>query len=394
MVYGRAVYYERLHRLLDTFNIQPFTANQGGDITTPYETTKTPSDWGVCESRRGQGHGDGLRDDHIVLGGVDAVLRVRAHGAVRHAGPGRNQQTCKEKLFLTTRVQTHNYFYNVVPICLDSQSRMEYKHSIFICSPNENVTKTSGGACPQISPGAGVIPALIAKSSICYDPLIYVGMNTQFRQSIKRFFGIHRKGASQTEKGYDNTLMSPVPRHSRVNDTQRQPHSETRELSVLREHKLSLEVKNSGETHVHEDRGDRGPEVPRDDERSSVLDMINNDTSAFMKRPREGTEAGVDGPHDVLSNEGFPNRKSGRPASKTGMNVIKSKIKHSHSLDLSATPKECGKRKLSVENGADGGSFSKINILRKIFTSSNLNRGDGFETFLCEESHDDSGDQM
>uniref|UniRef100_A0A1B0CMJ6 G-protein coupled receptors family 1 profile domain-containing protein n=2 Tax=Lutzomyia longipalpis TaxID=7200 RepID=A0A1B0CMJ6_LUTLO len=30
-----------------------------------------------------------------------------------------------------------------------------------------------------ISPGAAVLPALIAKSSICYNPIIYVGMNTQ-----------------------------------------------------------------------------------------------------------------------------------------------------------------------------------------------------------------------
>ncbi|XP_068632044.1 parapinopsin-like [Battus philenor] len=59
-----------------------------------------------------------------------------------------------------------------------------------------------------ISPGAGVIPALIAKSSICYDPLIYVGMNTQFRQSIRRFFSVHGKGNSQTDKGCHNTILT------------------------------------------------------------------------------------------------------------------------------------------------------------------------------------------
>lgn len=30
-----------------------------------------------------------------------------------------------------------------------------------------------------IGPGMAVLPALIAKSSICYNPLVYVGMNTQ-----------------------------------------------------------------------------------------------------------------------------------------------------------------------------------------------------------------------
>lgn len=30
-----------------------------------------------------------------------------------------------------------------------------------------------------ISPSFTILPALIAKSSICYNPIIYVGMNTQ-----------------------------------------------------------------------------------------------------------------------------------------------------------------------------------------------------------------------
>lgn len=30
-----------------------------------------------------------------------------------------------------------------------------------------------------ITPSLAVLPALIAKSSICYNPLIYVGMNSQ-----------------------------------------------------------------------------------------------------------------------------------------------------------------------------------------------------------------------
>uniref|UniRef100_A0A182R9Y6 G-protein coupled receptors family 1 profile domain-containing protein n=1 Tax=Anopheles funestus TaxID=62324 RepID=A0A182R9Y6_ANOFN len=37
-----------------------------------------------------------------------------------------------------------------------------------------------------IGPGLAVLPALIAKSSICYNPIIYVGMNTQFRAAFWR----------------------------------------------------------------------------------------------------------------------------------------------------------------------------------------------------------------
>ncbi|XP_049769023.1 pinopsin-like [Schistocerca cancellata] len=34
-----------------------------------------------------------------------------------------------------------------------------------------------------VSPGLAVVPALVAKSSICYNPLIYVGLNTQVRRA-------------------------------------------------------------------------------------------------------------------------------------------------------------------------------------------------------------------
>uniref|UniRef100_A0A182NFH8 G-protein coupled receptors family 1 profile domain-containing protein n=1 Tax=Anopheles dirus TaxID=7168 RepID=A0A182NFH8_9DIPT len=37
-----------------------------------------------------------------------------------------------------------------------------------------------------IGPGLAVLPALVAKSSICYNPIIYVGMNTQFRAAFGR----------------------------------------------------------------------------------------------------------------------------------------------------------------------------------------------------------------
>ncbi|XP_058824917.1 vertebrate ancient opsin-like [Topomyia yanbarensis] len=42
------------------------------------------------------------------------------------------------------------------------------------------------GPAEVISPALGVLPALIAKSSICYNPIIYVGMNTQYRAAFSR----------------------------------------------------------------------------------------------------------------------------------------------------------------------------------------------------------------
>lgn len=41
-----------------------------------------------------------------------------------------------------------------------------------------------------ISPAMGVIPSIFAKTTICYNPIIYVGLNTQFRQAIDRFLGV------------------------------------------------------------------------------------------------------------------------------------------------------------------------------------------------------------
>ena len=37
------------------------------------------------------------------------------------------------------------------------------------------------GPSDLITPQMAVLPALIAKSSICYNPIIYIGLNTQVR---------------------------------------------------------------------------------------------------------------------------------------------------------------------------------------------------------------------
>lgn len=55
------------------------------------------------------------------------------------------------------------------------------------------------GPSDSISPGMAIIPALIAKSSICYNPLIYVGMNTQYRAALKRMRGIDLANVDNSE---------------------------------------------------------------------------------------------------------------------------------------------------------------------------------------------------
>lgn len=44
------------------------------------------------------------------------------------------------------------------------------------------------GDASNITPGLAVMPALVAKSSICYNPVIYVGLNTQVSYSYVLFF--------------------------------------------------------------------------------------------------------------------------------------------------------------------------------------------------------------
>ncbi|KAB0799483.1 hypothetical protein PPYR_07363 [Photinus pyralis] len=49
------------------------------------------------------------------------------------------------------------------------------------------------GAKNSITPAMGVIPAILAKSSVCYNPVIYVAFNTQFRHSWMQMFSKARR---------------------------------------------------------------------------------------------------------------------------------------------------------------------------------------------------------
>ncbi|XP_015593931.1 parapinopsin [Cephus cinctus] len=49
------------------------------------------------------------------------------------------------------------------------------------------------------SPEVALLPAILAKSSICYNPIIYAGLNTSFLRSLKKLFGIRDAGGATRE---------------------------------------------------------------------------------------------------------------------------------------------------------------------------------------------------
>ncbi|XP_063235518.1 rhodopsin-like [Bacillus rossius redtenbacheri] len=66
-----------------------------------------------------------------------------------------------------------------------------------------------------VTPGLAVVPALVAKSSICYNPVIYVGLNTQFRSAWRKLLG--QTGSADVSQepggggGNEQTALSPPP---------------------------------------------------------------------------------------------------------------------------------------------------------------------------------------
>nr|BAQ54715.1 opsin, pteropsin type [Orthetrum albistylum] len=66
------------------------------------------------------------------------------------------------------------------------------------------------GDASLISPGVAVVPALMAKSSICYNPVIYVGLNTQFRSAWHKLLGVRAISETSQELGGEHTaVLSP-----------------------------------------------------------------------------------------------------------------------------------------------------------------------------------------
>ncbi|XP_023954186.2 parapinopsin-like [Bicyclus anynana] len=275
-----------------------------------------------------------------------------------------------------------------------------------------------------VSPGAGVIPALVAKSSICYDPLIYVGMNTQFRQSIKRIFGIHsRRGGSQTDRCYNNTMLSPAHKPSGYNDITVRYNSETitsitprkknniiedsenhsismtvnevgrppgklYELCTIQEAKTNSEAEKSGDTVDDEESctsNKKFDEVCAESWKtmkvpSPVVTMVDSQRFLFTRAPNGDTKESPSVDKALIDFSEFK--------------VTKRPLKNSYSLDLGGVATEGRRRKFSIETKLETFSpskiFSKERVVSKLFDSDS--RHDSAKSYLCANEGDCSDD--
>ncbi|KAJ0176245.1 hypothetical protein K1T71_008419 [Dendrolimus kikuchii] len=280
-----------------------------------------------------------------------------------------------------------------------------------------------------VSPGAGVIPALVAKSSICYDPLIYVGMNTQFRQSIKRIFGIHTKGKnSQTEKGY-NTVMSPAhklsslntrynsseissaPKNSKernaaqneeipeiITNEYQKSYSRNHELCTIQENKTASDMERSGESAFDNESSSNkdmdmfGESCKVLNERSPVLTFMDSERLLFSKIKK--VEDARDISRNVYGNEAYEVTDEKEVSCKIENEVQSAKklsmMRQSYSLDFSKISSENKKRKLSVETKLE--SFMQIKeTISKLFDQDGKQRQDNFKSYLCTDEKSDTG---
>ncbi|XP_052749296.1 pinopsin-like [Galleria mellonella] len=293
-----------------------------------------------------------------------------------------------------------------------------------------------------ISPGAGVIPALVAKSSICYNPLIYVGMNTQFRQSIKRIFGMHNnKMQSQTEKGH-NTTLSPTHKTSGTNEantcynstetmisvsskkhikdkkivfndelsenikTENRFYQKDLELCTIQENRSRSDLERSDDT-IYEDSTHNnkkfqlfGPSCKLFQKRSPGVTIIDKEHLIFSKTKLKDDENDAsDEMTNAYGNEGYVEHTTdtlNENTYRTEYEKIKSQkeIKRSFSLDLNIVSYENKKRKMSIESKfeaiAQPKGFIKDGIMGKLFDQDT----NQFKTYLCsiENQNTDSAD--
>ncbi|KAF7410486.1 hypothetical protein HZH68_004867 [Vespula germanica] len=65
------------------------------------------------------------------------------------------------------------------------------------------------------SPSVAVLPALLAKSSICYNPIIYAGLNAQFPRSLKKILGIRdiQTGTNGSQQTALTTINKQEQKH-------------------------------------------------------------------------------------------------------------------------------------------------------------------------------------
>ncbi|XP_059484611.1 parapinopsin-like isoform X2 [Neocloeon triangulifer] len=97
-----------------------------------------------------------------------------------------------------------------------------------------------------ITPGTAVLPALMAKSSICYNPIIYVGLNTQFRHAWHQFLGVKSQSVTGSiEVGGENTAIS-MPQSNMITDNTITSTAPVHlRVQMSKSDKQFLQVKNS-----------------------------------------------------------------------------------------------------------------------------------------------------
>jgi hypothetical protein len=253
----------------------------------------------------------------------------------------------------------------------------------------------------------------------------------QFRQSIKRIFGMHSKGKqSQTEKGYNNTLMSPAHKMSLNNDTTRYvsettisaipkkvkdnkriifsdnitevnnesncPFPRDLELCTINENRTASDAERSGETIYEDDSANSnkkldlfGESCKLFNKRSPILTIVDTDHFVFSK-PVKSKDDDADSGNNAYGNEAFEDPDVSKyhdfQSHRDHERGEKQKmIKHSYSLDLSAVSNEKSNRKLSIETKLETliepKGFFKDTIISKFFEPEP--KPDGIKSYLC-----------
>ncbi|XP_032518090.2 parapinopsin-like [Danaus plexippus] len=278
-----------------------------------------------------------------------------------------------------------------------------------------------------VSPGAGVIPALVAKSSICYDPLIYVGMNTQFRKSIKRIFGIQKRRGSRIEKCYNNSILSPTHRRSAYNDItvrynssdtvistpkrysdkrifssedseshlastvtneSSRPTGKVYELCTIQENKTGSDAERSGDTVCDDDNtSNKNLELVFGESckifKDSTVDNERVTTGAVKNKIHITESKNILDEADLRLIESNLNQSSKR--SKI--------IRHSYSLDLGGVSNEGTRRKFSIETKLETFNppklFRKDGVVNKLFESDDTDNVSYICTIDNSENHEE-----
>lgn len=268
----------------------------------------------------------------------------------------------------------------------------------------------------------------------------------QFRNSMKRIFGIHTKGqTSRTERDYPNNRMSPVNKLSSAHNNTTRIISETNfsstqktpkdkknifsddlseatfndyqrtftrdnELCTIPENKNS-NAECSGDTFYDEDSRNNSDNSKNElfgesckivNERSPVLTFMDSERLLFSKIP-ECREVKPD-PNNTFENEGFTKDCTDQASKETykteneQQSFQKQKIlRQSFSLDFPRFMNENKKRKLSIETKMESFIQPKgffMETISKIFEKDASQTQDSFKSYLCDHKHESGHDNL